>query len=47
MIPYEDTGCILGFLQIDILPPTSAELNNTLNKKKVFTILTETAQNPA
>ena len=46
MIPYEDIGCILGFLQIDILPPASAELNNTLNKK-VFKILTETAQNPA
>lgn len=39
------TGCVVGFLRIDILPPTSAELNNTLNKKKVFQILTEMPPN--
>lgn len=44
MIPSEDTEYDLGFLQTDISPPTSVELNNTLNKKKVFKILTETTQ---
>lgn len=43
----ELTGCVVGFLWIDILPPTSAELNNTLNKKKVFQILTEMAPKQA
>ena len=43
MVLYEDTGCTLGFLQIDVFPPTSAELNNTLNKKKVLKILMKIA----
>lgn len=44
MIPSEDTEYVLSFLQTDTSPPTSAELNNTLNKKKVFKILTEITQ---
>lgn len=40
IIPSEDTDYVLVFLQTDISPPTSVELN----KKKVFKILTETTQ---
>ena len=44
IIPSEDTEYVLGFLQTDISPPTSVEVNNTLNKKNVFKILRETTQ---